>query len=130
MTPQPQKEYIITFEELQELKPDVADGMYRSTKEMNQEKTIFRVLSRSRPAPSPDCMKCTKAADGYCLGKEEGAAQAREKVLEQLSDLNRYACQEYDEASCSDNEREMRIHLEYGNRTWGIIRSLRTGGEP
>ena len=45
----PQQQYIITFEELQELKPDVADGMYRSTKEMNQEKTIFRVLSR--PAP-------------------------------------------------------------------------------
>jgi hypothetical protein len=60
--------------------------------------------------------------------RAEAAAQAREKVLEQLSDLNRYACQEYDEASCSDNEREMRIHLEYGNRTWGIIRSLRTGG--
>ena len=34
-------------------------------------------LANPRPAPSPDCMKCTKAADGYCLGKEEGAAQAR-----------------------------------------------------
>ena len=46
MTPQPQQEYIITFEELQFLKPDVSDGMYRSTKEKNQEITIFKVLSR------------------------------------------------------------------------------------
>jgi hypothetical protein len=45
MTPEQQMKYIITFDELQELKPDIADGMYRSTKEMNQEKTIFRVLS-------------------------------------------------------------------------------------
>ena len=51
----------------------------------------------------------------------------REKVIEILSDLNKYSCEEYEEASLSDNEREMRIHLEYGNRTWGIIRSLRGG---
>jgi len=54
----------------------------------------------------------------------------REKVIEILSDLNKYSCEEYEEASLSDNEREMRIHLEYGNRTWGIIRSLRGGGAP
>ena len=57
-------------------------------------------------------------------------AQARnrtlDEIIETLSDLNRYSCQEYEEASLSDNEREMRIHLEYGNRLWGIIRSLRT----
>ena len=58
------------------------------------------------------------------------AAQAREDAIEQLGDLNKYACFEYEEASLSDNEREMMIHLEYGNRVWGIIRSLRTGGEP
>ncbi len=40
------QEYIITFDELQFLKPGVSNGMYRSTKEMNQEKTVFGVLSR------------------------------------------------------------------------------------
>jgi hypothetical protein len=67
----------------------------------------------SRPAPSPDCMKCTKAADGYCLGKEEGAAQAREKVL----DI-------FDEFLNSDD------HLTLYK--WEVrekIRTLRTGGE-
>jgi hypothetical protein len=51
---------------------------------------------------------------------------ALENIIEQLSDLNHYSREEYKEASLSDNEREMRIHLEYGNRLWGIIRSLRT----
>lgn len=41
------EQYIITFEELQELKPDVSEGMYKSTKEKNQEKIIFRVLGRT-----------------------------------------------------------------------------------
>ena len=57
--------------------------------------------------------------------KQSAAKAAHEQAIEQLSDLNRYSCEEYEEASLSDNEREMRIHLEYGNRTWGIIRSLR-----
>ena len=48
-----------------------------------------------------------------------------ENIIEQLSDLNHYSCEEYEEASLSDNEREMRIHLEYENRLWGIIKSLR-----
>jgi len=38
--------YLITFDELQELKPNVAEGMYRSTQEMRQEETISQVLSR------------------------------------------------------------------------------------
>jgi len=58
-------------------------------------------------------------------GKEAAAKAERERILEQLGDLNYYACIEYAEANLSDNEREMRIHLEYGNRTWEIIRSLR-----
>ena len=53
-----------------------------------------------------------------------------ENIIEQLSDLNRYSCQEYDEANLSDNEREMGIHLEYGNRLWGILQSLRTKEQP
>ena len=64
------------------------------------------------------------------LIKDAAAKAEREKVIEILGDLNKYSCEEYEEASLSDNEREMRIHLEYGNRTWGIIRSLRGGGAP
>ena len=57
------------------------------------------------------------------------ASTATLAAIEMLSDLNKYSCEEYEEASLSDNEKEMRIHLEYGNRLWGIIRSLRTAQE-
>ena len=49
-----------------------------------------------------------------------------DKVLELLNDLRHYANGEYKEADLSDNEREMRIHLEYENRIWGIMKELRT----
>lgn len=45
-------------------------------------------------------------------------------VMEILEDLRKYANSEYQEAECSDNEREMRIHLEYENRIWAIMKSL------
>lgn len=48
-------------------------------------------------------------------------------VMEILEDLRKYANSEYQEAECSDNEREMRIHLEYENRIWGIMKSLDGG---
>ena len=68
---------------------------------------------------------------GECMTQCQKAREdEREQVIEILGDLNKYSCEEYEEASLSDNEREMRIHLEYGNRTWGIIRSLRGGGAP
>jgi len=56
----------------------------------------------------------------------------REKVLELLDDLRRYANGEYKEADLSDNEHDLRIHLEYENRIWGIMQELRNkqGGEP
>lgn len=141
MTPQPQQQYIITEKQVQEIvnyfsMPEHA--MDDADYEMQGD--LIKAI-RSRPAHSPKgCPACQNTDCDYCDLMErplpdlekalaEAAAKAREDVLEQLSDLNRYACQEYDEASCSDNEREMRIHLEYGNRTWGIIRSLRTGGD-
>jgi hypothetical protein len=49
----------------------------------------------------------------------------RDKVLELLNDLRRYANGEYKEADLSDNEHDLRIHLEYGNRIWGIMKELR-----
>ena len=55
-----QQEYLITFDELQKLKPDVADGMYKSMLEKEQEKIIFRVLSRplaQQPTDAPDLAK-------------------------------------------------------------------------
>lgn len=45
-----------------------------------------------------------------------------DKMLESLEELRKYANGEYKEADLSDNEREMRIHLEYENRIWGIMR--------
>ena len=44
------------------------------------------------------------------------------KILECLNNLRKYANGEYSEAELSDNEREMRIHLEYENRIWSIIK--------
>jgi hypothetical protein len=87
------------------------------------------VLSRSRPhTPAAQATEYTieQIAEIDNRIRKERKAE-REKVIEILSDLNKYSCEEYEEASLSDNEREMRIHLEYGNRTWGIIRSLRGG---
>lgn len=53
----------------------------------------------------------------------------REKILELLNNLRRYANGEYKEADLSDNEHDLRIHLEYENRIWGIMQELRKGGE-
>lgn len=44
-------------------------------------------------------------------------------IIESLNDLRKYANGEYNEADASDNEREMRIHLEYENRIWGILKN-------
>jgi hypothetical protein len=51
----------------------------------------------------------------------------RDKVLELLNDLRKYANGEYKEADLSDNEHDLRIHLEYENRIWGIMKELRAG---
>ena len=52
-----------------------------------------------------------------------------EKVLELLNVLRRYANGEYKEAELSDNEHDMRIHLEYENRIWEIMIELRQSKE-
>jgi hypothetical protein len=62
-------------------------------------------------------------AEGYKAGKKDATG----KVLDKLDELRKYANGEYKEADCSDNEREMRIHLEYENRVWGIMREFRKG---
>ena len=54
----------------------------------------------------------------------------RDKVLELLEDLRKYANGEYKEADLSDNEHDLRIHLEYENRIWGIMKELRQVGSP
>jgi hypothetical protein len=53
----------------------------------------------------------------------------REKVLDLLDDLRKYANGEYNEAELSDNEHDLRIHLEYENRIWGIMKELRQSKE-
>jgi hypothetical protein len=54
----------------------------------------------------------------------------RDKALELLNDLRGYANGEYAVANLSDNEHDARIHLEYENRIWGIMKELRQAGEP
>jgi hypothetical protein len=55
----------------------------------------------------------------------------RDKVLELLDGLRKYANGEYKEADLSDNEHDLRIHLEYENRIWGIMKGLQQqAGEP
>jgi hypothetical protein len=52
-------------------------------------------------------------------------ANERERVLDLLDDLRKYTSGEYKEAELSDNEHDMRIHLEYENRIWEIMIELR-----
>ena len=93
--------------------------------------------SEHTSAPSPDkcCIGLTyeQCQEVSAREKAEAAKAAREQAqqsidaaIEQLSDINKYACEEYEEANLSDNEREMRIHLEYGNRVWEVVRFLRS----
>ena len=70
--------FLITREELDRCCSQMSAAGYKVSA------NYVEAMVLSRPAPSPDCMKCTKTADGYCLGKEEGAAQAREKLFEAI----------------------------------------------
>jgi len=74
--------------------------------------------------PPVDC-PCGKAQTCYeCTHPPS----ERDKVLELLEDLRKYANGEYKEADLSDNEHDLRIHLEYENRIWGIMKELRPAG--
>ena len=64
---------------------------------------------------------------GWCQFFEEQSE--REKVLDLLDDLRKYANGEYNEAELSDNEHDMRIHLEYQNKIWGIMKEIRQSKE-
>ncbi len=57
------------------------------------------------------------------------AKAAREKMLETLEGLRKWSNGEYNEAYLSDNEREMRIHNDYGCKIWEVMGSLRTQQE-
>jgi len=57
--------------------------------------------------------------------RQDATLAAYEHITALLDDLRKYANGEYNEAALSDNEREMRIHLEYENRIWGIMKQLR-----
>ena len=92
----------------------------------------------SAPAPEPATAPCPQhriwqhcpVAAQVTKAERERAQQRIDAAIEQLSDINKYAREEYEEANLSDNEREMRIHLEYGNRVWGVVRFLRAQPEP
>jgi len=72
---------------------------------------------------------------GFCcpfcqdhMVRDDTHQSERDKVLELLEDLRKYANGEYKEADLSDNEHDLRIHLEYENRIWGIMKELRPAG--
>ncbi len=90
--------------------------------------------SATEPAdPAGDCDTCRfvkECAPLYlppCYNRGAIRAAQTPEVLESLDKLGEYADSEYEEANLSGNEREMRIHLEYTNRIWGIMKSLRGG---
>ena len=93
-------QYIITEEELAEMVCDFYNGFFSAGSDI-------ATTVRSHPHQSE-----------------------RDKVLELLEDLRKYANGEYKEADLSDNEHDLRIHLEYENRIWGIMKELRQAGEP
>ena len=67
------------------------------------------------------CDQCT-GDDCEGLMDVQKESNTHNAILESLNDLRRYANGEYNEADASDNEREMRIHLEYENRIWEILK--------
>jgi hypothetical protein len=69
-----------------------------------------------------------KELSEYCVIHSSHPSD-REKVLELLKGLRRYSSGEYIEAELSDNEHDMRIHLEYENRIWEIMIELRQQGK-
>jgi len=78
----------------------------------------------------PNC-GCLHNSDIGALWEQDSSYKSeRDKVLELLEDLRKYANGEYKEADLSDNEHDLRIHLEYENRIWGIMKELRQAGEP
>ena len=79
----------------------------------------------STPRIPPEDCPCGKAQTCYACTHPPSE---RDKVLELLEDLRKYANGEYKEADLSDNEHDLRIHLEYENRIWGIMKELRPAG--
>jgi len=76
----------------------------------------------------PNC-GCLHNSDIGALWEQDSSYKSeRDTVLELLEDLRKYANGEYKEADLSDNEHDLRIHLEYENRIWGIMKELRPAG--
>ena len=136
--PHPDDLFLITREELDRCCSQMSAAGYKVS--ANYIEAL--VLSRphiSTPAPArdfvntpekpwcyPGCMLVSNAEAEAAKAAREQAQQSIDAAIEQLSDINKYACEEYEEANLSDNEREMRIHLEYGNRVWEVVRFLRS----
>jgi hypothetical protein len=72
-----------------------------------------------------ECQKGRKALRQEIARLYTKDTSASSDVLELLNDLRHYANGEYKEADVSDDEDKMRIHLEYENRVWDIMKKLR-----
>jgi hypothetical protein len=91
-----------------------------------------RATNTNPPAPDTDRHDPRIELRRVCEQEEHDAQVAkaeREQVLETLEDLRKWSNGEYNEAYLSDNEREMRIHNDYGCKIWGVMESLRTQPE-
>ena len=108
-------QYIITEELLQKWKE-----LDYSAKDIYNE-------ARSHPYQSERDTISKELALELCM---DARKDATEKVLDGLDGLRKYANGEYKEADLSDNEHDLRIHLEYENRIWGIMKELRQVGSP
>ena len=99
---------------------------------MNQKHCDYEVFCRFFPSYCEEHKTACPHGSGCQYDSRSHPYQSeRDKVLELLNDLRKYANGEYKEADLSDNEHDLRIHLEYENRIWGIMKELRQkAGEP
>jgi tellurite resistance protein len=104
-------------------------GMGETEYRIFKNEMFFAQFDNRKDAETVMTAMCC-ASHGSAQSEQEIRKDEREKVLELLNDLRRYANGEYIEADLSDNEHDMRIHLEYENRIWGIMQELRKGGVP
>ena len=96
---------------------------------MNQYIITEEKLAEIESTPNEDTKDWLRIFYGLCDGVRSHHYQSeRDTVLELLEDLRKYANGEYKEADLSDNEHDLRIHLEYENRIWGIMKELRPAG--
>ena len=121
--------------------PGYFEARISAYKRIEKERKTATHAPAAPAAPEPKCDDCRFVKECPLLyfppceqlarnderHYREKANAEREKMLERLEGFRKYSNGEYNEAYLSDNEREMRIHNDYGCKIWGIMGSLRGG---